>query len=279
MALDLRKRRRARRQTRAGQDATGAQVHSGAPVPPAESAEGSDGVPPESVPPQQLQEADQEPIEAPADDWHPGTEEVPRWFYDRVGAALEGDNPTVLTRLEGGFVAIGDVQFLPGYCVFFTDEPATTRLTDLTRKGRLQFLADAERVGEAVERVCARRDPSFRTINIEVQGNENGFLHAHVWPRYGWEPPDVANRPVGRYPDERWADPETRLGPQHDDLREELLAELNLLVYDPARTPPRSARRRRLADPLAVGELMDDAGITGRREEWTSSLPPEPNGN
>lgn len=184
---------------------------------------------------------------------------APPWTHDRVGAAMAGDNPTVLTRLEGGFAAIGDVQFLPGYSVLLTDDPDATRLTDLPRTRRLQFLADVERLGEAVERVCARRDPEFRRINIEIQGNEDGFLHAHVWPRYSWEPGDVSNRPVGRYGDDRWRDPSTRLGPQHDELRAEIRAELDQLVFDPARTP-QGGRRRREPNPSTDGQAAAPTG-------------------
>lgn len=43
------------------------------------------------------------------------------WRADRVGSALRGENPTVLRRLPGGFAVMGDVQFLPGYCVLITD--------------------------------------------------------------------------------------------------------------------------------------------------------------
>ena len=39
------------------------------------------------------------------------------WRLDRIGSALRGENPTVLARLPGGFAVIGDVQWLPGYCV------------------------------------------------------------------------------------------------------------------------------------------------------------------
>jgi hypothetical protein len=42
---------------------------------------------------------------------------------DRIGAALRGENPTVLRRLRAGFAVIGDVQFLPGYSVLLVDEP------------------------------------------------------------------------------------------------------------------------------------------------------------
>jgi hypothetical protein len=55
------------------------------------------------------------------------------WQADRIGSALRGENPTVMARLPGGFAVIGDVQWLPGYCVLLADDPAVTRLTDLPR--------------------------------------------------------------------------------------------------------------------------------------------------
>jgi diadenosine tetraphosphate (Ap4A) HIT family hydrolase len=151
------------------------------------------------------------------------------WDRDRVGAALRGENPTVLSRLDAGFAVIGDVQFLPGYCVFLTDDPDADRLTDLPRERRLAFLSGAERLAEAVQNVCERRDPEFRRINLEIQGNHDAFLHAHVWPRYGWEG-DLARGPVILHGHRRWSDPSTALGPQHDELRAELAAELARLV-------------------------------------------------
>ncbi len=156
------------------------------------------------------------------------------WRRDRVGSALRGENPTVLRRLTGGFAVMGDVQFLPGYSVLITDTLGADRLTDLPRPQRLTFLADVELLGEAVQNVCADRDPQFRRVNLEVQGNHDAFLHAHVWPRYEWEGPEHVWRPVAVHPIERWRAPvpETVLGPQHDDLRSALVAELGRLSGD-----------------------------------------------
>jgi diadenosine tetraphosphate (Ap4A) HIT family hydrolase len=151
------------------------------------------------------------------------------WRADRIGTALRGENPTVLRRLDEGFAVIGDVQFLPGYCVLLTDSPHATRLTDLPRPRRLRFLADMELLGEAVERVCARHDPAFRRVNLEILGNTDPFLHAHVWPRYAWEPPDIVGRPAWLHPPGSWSDPAHALGPRHDALRADLTTELDLL--------------------------------------------------
>jgi len=84
----------------------------------------------------------------------------------------------------------------------------------------MAFLSDMERLGEAVERACRRLDPSFRRVNLEILGNTDSFLHAHVWPRYEWEPADLVGLPVWLYPGERWTSEEFALGPRHDVLRE-----------------------------------------------------------
>ncbi|MEU1510548.1 diadenosine tetraphosphate hydrolase [Streptomyces sp. NPDC005811] len=158
-----------------------------------------------------------------------GTYETDDWRTDRIGAALRGENPTVLRRLESGFAVIGDVQFLPGYSVLLVDEPGVRRLSDLPRPRRLSFLSDMDRLGEAVERVCRRLDPDFRRVNLEILGNTDPFLHAHVWPRFAWEPPELVGRPVWLYPPDRWNDDSVKLGPQHDALRDGLGAELDRL--------------------------------------------------
>ncbi|AQS71531.1 hypothetical protein [Streptomyces pactum] len=151
------------------------------------------------------------------------------WRMDRIGTALRGENPTVLRRLTAGFAVIGDVQFLPGYSVLLIDEPDVQRLSDLSRPKRLSFLSDMDQLGEAVERACRRLDPAFRRVNLEILGNTDPFLHAHVWPRFDWEPADVVGAPVWLYPRERWSDEQSRLGPRHDVLRDAISSELDRL--------------------------------------------------
>ncbi|MGW5636721.1 HIT family protein [Streptomyces sp. NPDC003832] len=151
------------------------------------------------------------------------------WRADRIGAASRGENPTVLRRLDAGFAVIGDVQFLPGYSVLLVDRPGVQRLSDLPRPRRLAFLSDMERLGEAVERVCGRLDPGFRRINLEILGNTDPFLHAHVWPRFDWEPDELRSGPVWWYPRDRWRDERFRLGPRHRALRAAIGEELDRL--------------------------------------------------
>ncbi len=178
------------------------------------------------------------------------------WRADRVGSALRGENPTVIARLRAGFAVIGDVQFLPGYCVAITDTPGADRLSDLPRAERLAFLDDMDLLGEAVEAVCSRVDPDFIRVNLEILGNTDAFLHAHVWPRYEWEG-ERAKKPVWLYPSDRWSDESVRLGPEHDALRAALTTELET-----------AARRRGSAGygaPTRARGVIDPVGELGGR--------------
>ena len=154
------------------------------------------------------------------------------WRQDRVGASIRGENPTVLAELESSFAVIGDVQFLPGYSLALTKRPGVDRLSDLPRQERLGFLADVDLLATAVENVCRELDDAYRRLNVEILGNADAFLHCHIWPRYSWEPPELAPRPVWLYGAERWHDPATALGPAHVLLRQRLTAEVNRLRND-----------------------------------------------
>jgi len=66
-------------------------------------------------------------------------------------------------------------------------------------------------------------------VNLEILGNTDGFLHAHVWPRYEWEPSELVGWPVWLYPQERWTSGEFALGPRHGRLRETIGVALDQL--------------------------------------------------
>ncbi|MEU4362146.1 HIT domain-containing protein [Promicromonospora sp. NPDC023987] len=151
------------------------------------------------------------------------------WRGDRVQAAIDGRNPTVLAELDASFAVIGDVQFLPGYALVITKFPGVDRLSDLPRPERVRYLADVDLVATAVGSVCSARDSGYRRVNIEILGNTDAFLHAHVWPRYEWEPAEIVGKPVWLYPAERWRDPVTALGSGHDELRVGLTSEVDRL--------------------------------------------------
>jgi diadenosine tetraphosphate (Ap4A) HIT family hydrolase len=95
---------------------------------------------------------------------------------------------------------MGDTQYLPGYSLLLTLDPAINHLSDLPWPERRDFLFDMALIGEAIETVC--RPNGLRRINYEVLGNSSSVLHGHVHPRYDWEPAEFIGGPVWRYPED-----------------------------------------------------------------------------
>jgi diadenosine tetraphosphate (Ap4A) HIT family hydrolase len=148
------------------------------------------------------------------------------WKADRIGSARAGTNPTVLAKLPQSYAVIGDAQLLPGYCVLLVDEPGIDRLTDLPKSRRLEYLDSMDTLGEAVEAACRSIDRAYRRMNYEILGNTDAYLHAHLFARYDWEPPERIGGPVWLYEPDEFYSAEAALGSRHDELRQRIVAEL-----------------------------------------------------
>jgi diadenosine tetraphosphate (Ap4A) HIT family hydrolase len=130
-----------------------------------------------------------------------------------------------LAVMTSGIAVIGDTQFLPGYSLLLR-EPRVGRLEDLSISQRGSFLKEMAMLGEAVQIAC-----SPRRVNYSIYGNTDAFLHAHVFPRYDWEPTERVTRPVWTYPEENWSDPLLEYDEQkHGTLRERISAELRRIM-------------------------------------------------
>jgi len=130
-----------------------------------------------------------------------------------------------LALMRSGVAVIGDTQFLPGYSLLLR-EPRVGRLEDLPLSGREVFLKEMAMLGEAVQIAC-----SPRRVNYSIYGNTDAFLHAHVFPRYDWEPAERVTRPVWTYPEGNWGNPLMEYDEQkHGALREQISAVLNRLM-------------------------------------------------
>ena len=134
---------------------------------------------------------------------------VTDWREDRIGSAARGQNPTVLEELRSGYAVIGDVQFLPGYCVLLGKDLDAKVLAEMPRQERVRFLADAGLLATAVETACRAYDLAFRRVNIDILGNADAFVRAHIWPRYEWEPPELVTRPMWLYDLDSWRNADT----------------------------------------------------------------------
>ena len=123
----------------------------------------------------------------------------------RLEAALNGENPTVVTRLESGFVVLGDSQMLPGYCV-----------------------RDMTLLGQAIQEVY-----KADRINHGIFCNFDLYLHAHVWARYAYEVEERRIHPVWLYTKEELYAPEVMFdSAKHDEIKQKLAARLQELVKE-----------------------------------------------
>lgn len=144
---------------------------------------------------------------------------------DRVGYALRGENPTMIARMNSGFVFMSDTQFLPGWCIL-TAYPQVGDLTDLPFERRNDFLADMNILGEAI---LAATQPV--RINYAILGNTDHYLHAHVHPRYAWEDPERLRKPAYLYPNEYFSSPAYALNESHLELAQRIATKLDELRH------------------------------------------------
>ena len=85
-------------------------------------------------------------------------------------------------------------------------------------------------LGQAVEQACRATQSGFRRMNYEILGNTDAYLHAHLFPRYEWEPPNRIGHPVWLYDAEEFYADDVALASRHDELRERIVAELRSLA-------------------------------------------------
>ena len=107
---------------------------------------------------------------------------MPNLIEERVALAREGNNPYVIRKMPSGWLVIGDVQPLAGYCLLLSD-PVVASINDLGQDERARYSLDTIRIGDALMAVTG----SYR-INYETLGNFEPALHTHIIPRYLTEP-------------------------------------------------------------------------------------------
>jgi diadenosine tetraphosphate (Ap4A) HIT family hydrolase len=154
------------------------------------------------------------------------------WRADHRGFARRGEHPLALASMRSGWAVMGDTQFLPGYALLLSNVDDAVHLTDLSRQARVEFLADMALLGEAVMTVCNGLDPSLRRLNYEILGNNDTYLKAHIFPRYGWEDEELLSHVVWQYPADRWTSPRDAYADEHEPLREAISKELHRLMSE-----------------------------------------------
>jgi diadenosine tetraphosphate (Ap4A) HIT family hydrolase len=114
-------------------------------------------------------------------------------IHRRVEDARRGLNPRVIGRSRSGWVVLGDRQVTRGYCLLLPD-PVVPTLNDLRDEVRRQYLDDMAAIGDALLDLTG----AVR-MNYEILGNLEPALHAHIFPRYADEHPDLRAKPIWFY--------------------------------------------------------------------------------
>ena len=100
----------------------------------------------------------------------------------RVAAARRGENPYVIRRMASGWLVIGDVQPLPGYCLLLAD-PIVDSPNALSEPERIRYSLDVLQIGDALLAATAAHRINYLTL-----ANQEPSLHTHIIPRYPDEP-------------------------------------------------------------------------------------------
>ena len=114
-------------------------------------------------------------------------------IHRRVAACRAGTFPASICRVQSGWVVLGDVQFLRGYCLILPD-PVVGHLNELGASERKTLFYEASVVGDALLDITG----AVR-INYEILGNLEPALHLHIFPRFESEPTELKTRPAWFY--------------------------------------------------------------------------------
>lgn len=112
---------------------------------------------------------------------------------ERIEMLQRGENPNLVCRMVSGWAVLCDLQYLPGYCILLPD-PVVASINVLEPSQRAQYLCDMTLIGDALLKVTG----AFR-INYAILGNTDEALHAHIVPRYSWEPDEFRKGPPWSY--------------------------------------------------------------------------------
>tara|TARA_R100000027_G_scaffold67523_1_gene66682 strand:+ start:495 stop:971 length:477 start_codon:yes stop_codon:yes gene_type:complete len=154
-------------------------------------------------------------------------------IQERVDLANKGKNDKVICRLNSGWVVIGDVQPLKGYCLLLSD-PVVPTINDLPIKERIEFLKEMTIIGEAIQKVTGAK-----RMNYEILGNSEPELHAHIFPRFEDEPEDLKRMPPFFYD---WDTATPYSESLHGSIKSAIKEELKTYANQTVQTTSASAR-------------------------------------
>lgn len=118
---------------------------------------------------------------------------MPTAIHKKVRECRAGTHSQAICKLQSGWLVMGDVQFLEGYCLILAD-PVVDDLNAMDTETRAIFHKEIGLVGDALLAVT-----KAKRINYEILGNLEPALHGHIFPRYANETEELRTKPVWFY--------------------------------------------------------------------------------
>ena len=114
---------------------------------------------------------------------------IHKWVAD----CRAGRNPRLVGRVKSGWVVLGEVQVVPGYCLVLPD-PVVPHLNVMEKDARELLWRDVGGVGDGLLTLT-----DALRCNYELLGNLEPALHVHIFPRYASEPQALRSKPIWFY--------------------------------------------------------------------------------
>ena len=96
-------------------------------------------------------------------------------IYERVDLARKGETKTVISKMDTGWLVLGDNQNIPGYCVFLSD-PVVENIHSLEINQRTKFMKEMTIAGEALQK--SRWCQADQLFNIGECGYRPACTHS-----------------------------------------------------------------------------------------------------
>jgi diadenosine tetraphosphate (Ap4A) HIT family hydrolase len=117
-------------------------------------------------------------------------------LYDRL---KEGVEPRWIADLDDCYVIEGDANVTPGYVLLLHKDPRIKALSALSLEQQIEFMTTLSKLNFALSKSMERLDEQFVRTNIEILGNLDQYLHAHLSPRFAWEEIPLAHKSLREF--------------------------------------------------------------------------------
>ena len=105
-------------------------------------------------------------------------------MYTRLESGCE---PKHLFDLNDCYVLDGGASHVPGYLIMVYKDSSVKSLSALSLEKQIGFMSTLAVLNFSITKSIRQVDDNFIRSNLEILGNLDPYLHAHIWPRYLWE--------------------------------------------------------------------------------------------